>query len=288
MKKVLKKIFESFTHLIGRLNGKYYFEDFVRVYPDAIRFNKLGKRIPTTKNDINNLLNHTKFYKFAAQFVKDKKVADVGCGSGYGCEILKKSGGSYVHGFDVSKASIDFAKSRYSVKIADFSIASITDMNVVDDNSYDISINSEVMEHIKEYNMEYKAVEELKRITKNEGLIIVATPNTEMFPGHGFDFDEIDNLFKKNFSKYCIFENALYRSSGVEGDKWKQRLTSGQTGIIVSENINFDETCILPGPVCKAKIGISPGEFPFENYNVNTTLLHNTHSWIVLAINNKV
>lgn len=285
MKKIFKKIFEKFTHLIGRLNGKYYFEDYVRVYPNAIRFNKLGRKVATTKNDINNLLNHVKFYNFAAQFVQQKKVADIGCGSGYGCEILKKSGAAYVYGCDVSKVTIDFAQKHFSKDVAEFGVASITDLKIIKDQSYDVTINSEVMEHIKEYNMEYKAISELKRITKKNGLLIVATPNTEMFPGHGFDFEEIDQLFKKNFSKYCLFENALYRSSGPEGEHWQNRLKNNHIGIAVSEDINFDETCILPGPQCLVKKGLPAGSYKFDRYDVDTTLLHNTHSWIVLAIN---
>lgn len=151
-----------------------------------------------------------------------------------------------------------------------------------------MTINSEVMEHIKEYkDMEYKAIEELKRITVKDGLIIIATPNTEMFPGNGFDFDEIDALFKKNFNKYIIFENALYRSSGKEGDLWQARAARRNTGTIVSEAINFDETCVQVGPECKVKEEIPAGIFNFAYYNMDTTLLHNSHSWMVLAINNK-
>jgi 2-polyprenyl-3-methyl-5-hydroxy-6-metoxy-1,4-benzoquinol methylase len=288
MKKIIKKIFEGFTHFLGRITGKYYFEDYVRVYPGGARFNKIGKRVKTTQNDINNYLNHTKFYGFASQFVQGKKVADVGCGSGYGCEILKKAGAVYVHGYDVSKASINFATSHYSKEISDFSIASITDMKIVKDNSYDIVVNSEVMEHIKEYeNMEYKAIEELKRITASNGLIIVATPNTEMFPDHGFSYEEINKLFSTNFKEYCIFENALFPLSGNEGELWKQRLANGKTGVIISEAINFDETDKLSGSVSDVKVGIPAGTYSFANFMVNTTLLHNTHSWVVLAINNK-
>ena len=111
--------------------------------------------MPANKNDINNYLNHCKFYGFVAQFVNEKRVADVGCGSGYGAEILKNSGAGYIHGFDLSKSSINFATEKYS-KAAEFSIATITDMNTVSDNSFDVTISSEVMEHIKEYNMEIK------------------------------------------------------------------------------------------------------------------------------------
>lgn len=91
MKTIVKKVFENFTHFIGRISGRYYFEDYVRVYPDGLAFNRLRKKRKSTKHDLNNYLNHTKFYRFTAQFVNNKKVADVGCGSGYGSKILKES-----------------------------------------------------------------------------------------------------------------------------------------------------------------------------------------------------
>lgn len=131
IKKLAKKVVDGLTHVVGKITGKYYFEDYVRVYPGGIRFNRLGQKVKTTKNDLNNLLNHQKFYRFAAQFVAGKKVADVGCGSGYGCEILKTSGASYVHGYDISSFSIKFATDHYSKDVADFSITSITDMSIV-------------------------------------------------------------------------------------------------------------------------------------------------------------
>jgi len=92
-----------FIHFIGRLKAffpdvwrKHYFEDFIedydRVYPDRLVFNIFGRRREYSRLDRINYLNHQKFYKFAAQFVKGKVVCDIGCGSGHGCEILKKSG----------------------------------------------------------------------------------------------------------------------------------------------------------------------------------------------------
>lgn len=286
MKQIILKIYETITHFIGRLTKKYYYEDYVRVYPDQIKYNRFGKKMSANKNDINNYLNHRKFYGFVGQFAKGKRVADVGCGSGYGVEILKNCGAAYIHGFDLSKSSISFATSRYK-NLADFSIASITDMNIVKDDSFDIVISSEVMEHIKEYNMESKAIEELKRIAVNGGLIIIGTPNIEMSPNHGFSFDEINDFFKNHFTNYCIFENALFPLSGSEFKLWKERVRNNKTATIISQNINFDETYMRPDINFEVKKGIESGFYNFANYKVDTTLLHNTHSWVVLAENAK-
>ena len=81
-------------HLKARITRGYYYEDYKRVYPDGIAFAADGTRKDATEDSINNFLNHRKFYLFASQFVGEKRVADVGCGSGYGCQILKEKGAS--------------------------------------------------------------------------------------------------------------------------------------------------------------------------------------------------
>ncbi len=284
MKTLMKHLYEYFTHIIGRMTKRYYFEDYVRVYPDGIAYSRFAKRRRADQNDINNYLNHRKFYYFVSQFVAGKVVADVGCGSGYGCEILKQSGALQVFGCDISKRSIEFAESRF-IDSSRFSIQGITNLVQFKNSFFDVSISNEVIEHIKEYRMEDKAIQELKRITKHKGLVIVGTPNNELLHGHGFSFDEIGNLFKKHFNKFCIFENALlpYDREGIM--RWEKRKIEGKIGIIITERINLSETVLPLNVTAKIKMGLPPGEFTFDNLVIHTEKLHNTHSWIVIAIN---
>ena len=68
MKEFLLRIWEYLTHLLGKITKKYYWEDYIRVYPQGICINRRGMKREPLQNDINNFLNHQKFYKFAAQF----------------------------------------------------------------------------------------------------------------------------------------------------------------------------------------------------------------------------
>ena len=70
--------------------------------------------------------------------------------------------------------------------------------------------------------VEQKAIDELKRITKNDGLVIIATPNSEMLDEHGFSYDELQALCKNNFSNFCIFENAFI-PAGDAKTLWEAR-----------------------------------------------------------------
>ncbi len=285
---LLRKPYESVTHALGRLTGRYFFEDYVRVYPDDIAFHAFGLPIrrKADKNDKNNFLNHSKFYRFAAQFAKGKVVADIGCGSGYGCAMLQEAGASKVHGCDVSGPAVKFADERYGKKVK-FDVQGITDLKAYPDDMVDLAISSEVLEHIKEYGQEERAIAELKRITRPGGLLIIATPNSELLGDHGFHFEEFDALFRRFFGKFLIFENALLPWDAEGRALWERRSADKKVGTIVSEGINLDETVLPPGVRGELKSGEAPGRRRFEGLEIDTTLLHNTHSWIALAINSK-
>lgn len=277
------KFYDALGHFWGRLTKKYYAEDYIRVYPGSILFDHRGRPLEAGDDAVKNYLNHVKFYKFAAQFVKSKRIADIGCGSGYGCELLKNSGAADVYGADISKHAIQFANSKFG-KYAQFSVQSITDLKAYSEDFFDVTVSSEVLEHIKEYGVEQKAIAELKRITKNDGLIIIATPNSEMLDEHGFSYDELHRLFDKNFSKYCIFENAFI-PSGTARSLWERRLQEKRVGVVISEQINLSETFLPGGMVPEVKKGIEAGRYRFDTYEIDTRLLHNTYSWVGLAVN---
>lgn len=276
------ELYLKLVHIFGRVSKAYYFEDYLRVYPDDVTFYPFGFKRKASRSSIKNLLNHRKFYIFAAQFVKNKTVADVGCGSGFGAKILKDAGVKKVHASDISKHAINFAKERYG-KVADFTIQGITHLRYYSDNMFDITICCEVLEHIAEYSMEGVALKELKRVTKKGGLIIIGTPNNEIIEEHGFSFMHINKLFKSKFKKYLIFENALI-PFGSRRKLWMNRLKKGRVGIIISERIKKNEVSLEEGQVAEFKSGERAGKYKFGNILINTTLLHNTHSWVIIAL----
>lgn len=285
LKRTAARFVHSVGHTAGRLTNKYYFEDYMRVYPDDVFFDAIGRRRHATKDDVKNYLNHLKFYRFAAQFVEGKSVVDVGCGSGYGCRVLKEEGGaSTVDGCDLSSHALKYAKDHFG-RFATFSRQGVTNLSRYQSKTFDVSISSEVIEHVKEYRMEREALSELRRITREGGLVILATPNAELLPGHGFTFDELDALVRPEFDQVCIFENALVPFTSEATAKWKSRLATGRVGVTVSEKIELDETVLPPDGVARLKEGIPAGRFSFAGIDVNTSLLHNTHSWVVLAQN---
>jgi 2-polyprenyl-3-methyl-5-hydroxy-6-metoxy-1,4-benzoquinol methylase len=247
----------------------------------------MGMRFRPSRNDINNLLNHEKFYLFAAQFVESKAAVDVGCGTGYGCEILKRVGRAReVFGCDVSRHALRYARSHFG-ESAKFSLHTATDLGAYETKQFDVGIMSEVLEHVKEYRMERTAIAQMKRVVREGGLIVIATPNSELLEHHGFSYDEIHSICDENFSSYHLLENALIPFDNEMKEHWEKRLKEGHVGVIVSENVNLHQTVLPSGSHPKLKSGIDPKYLMLGGYRIDLTLLHNTHSWVVLAINGK-
>ena len=258
-------------------------DDFVRVYPDGQVYDEQGELRDATENDIKNFINHQKVYEFVAQFVEGMRVADLGCGSGHGAALLKERGADYVAGCDLSQHAIDFARKRYG-ELVDFTVQAVDDLALYENGFFDVSVLCEVLEHLKEYHLEKPAIQETKRITRRGGLVFIGTPNTEMIAEHGFSFREIRNLLRDNFSEFVIFENALV-PFGDAKRKWEERLKSGDIGVVVTENLDLSQTVLPNGFTPELKKGLATGRYQIGEYKVDTSRLHNTHSWSIVAIN---
>src|SRR5208282_5082698 len=55
---------------------------------------------------------HITRYKFAVPYVKEKRVLDIACGSGYGSSLLAETAAT-VNGRDLSPEAIEYCKNRF-------------------------------------------------------------------------------------------------------------------------------------------------------------------------------
>ena len=120
---------------------------------------------------------HITRYLFAAKFVAKKQILDVGCGSGYGSDILANSGATKVIGIDISDDAISYCKKHYARKNLKFEQGDCTSL-LYKDNSFDVIVAFELIEHI---DKEQKFLSEVKRLLKNNGIFILSTPNKNTY-----------------------------------------------------------------------------------------------------------
>ena len=98
---------------------------------------------------------------------------DAGCGNGINLvDIILKYPDAKIIGIDNFKPDLDDAKKRFLNKI-DFLHSDCLDMKI-NSKSIDVVLSNQVIEHISKYE---KYLSEIKRVLKNEGLLILSTPN---------------------------------------------------------------------------------------------------------------
>lgn len=108
------------------------------------------------------------------------KVLEIGCGTGTMISIPLASLGYDVLGIDLDKKSIDFANSVNPHANAEFICCDVAELN----DSYDVIILSEVLEHLGEPGNLLKACH---GILTTKGVLIVTVPN-----GYGwFEFEQL-------------------------------------------------------------------------------------------------
>jgi len=175
-----------------------------------------GEIISPETPGINPLFQrHLAAYDFCIPYIKDKRVLEVGFGEGYGVGRLSENCSSY-DAVDVTDEWIESAKRKYGRENVTFRLY---DGKVLpyEDQSFDVVISMQVIEHIKDYK---NYLLEIKRVLRPSGLAILGTPNKKAMisgvnPYHYKEFScdelkkEIEAIFK-NADIYGLFGSNRY------------------------------------------------------------------------------
>src|SRR5438093_11285431 len=87
-------------------------------------------------------------YRFASQYVADKRVVDIACGTGYGSAMLVELGrAKLVHGLDASDVAIVHAAGTYRSPQLRFALAKAEKIPMPD-ASFDVGVSMETFEHL--------------------------------------------------------------------------------------------------------------------------------------------
>ncbi len=151
-------------------------------------------------------------YNWIAQSVKNRKILDVACGSGYGSNYLFKMGASDITGLDVSHNAINYAMNRYSGDNIQF-ICHDAQHLPFSDNSFDLVVSFETIEHIEHYEV---FVSECNRVLRDGGLFVCSTPNSETASSNSgdplahyhvkeFTIQEFRELMEQDFHKVTVY-----------------------------------------------------------------------------------
>lgn len=161
---------------------------------------------------INILTESKSRYNFAARHVQQKRVLDVGCGSGHGTRVLFDRGAREIVGIDDDVIVIQKAKNVFSRTAAVNFYAMTSIPWAFKDGSFDTIVALEVIEHVQDVG---SFLAELKRLLHRDGLLIISTPNKKIFSGISdrplfkyhikeFLFHEFESLLREYFDPLQI------------------------------------------------------------------------------------
>ncbi|HVN79329.1 MAG TPA: methyltransferase domain-containing protein [Terriglobia bacterium] len=174
-----------------------------------------GERIIPGKVEPDLYNEHLARYLFSLQFAGGRKVLDLGCGTGYGSKLMAGTA-SEVFAADVSAEAIHYARENFSAVHLHYLLTDATALSLAS-NSFDVVLCFEVIEHLAGQEA---LLEEIRRVLKSDGILIVSTPNRLFYteerklvnPYHTreFSFGEFQDLLRKYFGKVeVVYQNHI-------------------------------------------------------------------------------
>lgn len=139
---------------------------------------------------------HYHRYLMAGELVTGKKVLDAACGEGYGSHLLANYADKVV-GVDIDQNSIDHAMQRYQRDNLKFIRSNVLNIPIPD-NSFDVVVSFETLEHLAEHQ---ELLTEYKRLLVDDGLLIISTPDkSEYSDKTGFNNEyHVKELYRHEF-----------------------------------------------------------------------------------------
>jgi len=163
---------------------------------------------------------HLHRYIVAAQYISPgSKVLDIACGSGFGSLFLAEKGFTVIGG-DISSETVELCNKAFSHPHLKFEVIDGTAINY-GDQYFDAVVSFETIEHTTGY---MKVLQEFRRITKRNGIIIVSTPNIEInspggkvlnpFHTQEWNYEEIHKILHTVFSSVELYGQQYSRYTG--------------------------------------------------------------------------
>lgn len=125
---------------------------------------------PGVRNDL--FVAHESVYAFVAERTRGRRVLDAACGTGYGSDLLARSGAEAVLGIDLSDRRVAYARRTFRAPNLTFARHDCEHLEL-ESSSRDLIVSSNTLEHLARPELFLRAAE---RILTSEGELVVAVP----------------------------------------------------------------------------------------------------------------
>jgi Methyltransferase domain len=192
---------------------------------------------------------HLHRYAFARRFVRGRRVLDLGCGLGYGAEVLAPLARDVV-ALDRDRDAIRHARASRTHALGPFVLADATSLPFRD-ASFDVVIAYELIEHLTDQEA---LVAEIRRVLPPAGLLLISSPDKDVYSGklgqrnpfHPKELttEELLRVLRPHFERV-----AVYKQRVVEGSVLMPEPTSGADGVqLVLARLEADPPSLVLDP----------------------------------------
>jgi SAM-dependent methyltransferase len=163
---------------------------------------------------------HLVRYAWACQFVAGARVLDAGCGLAYGSIMLADAGAAEVVGVDNDESVVASVRDGMPATVS-LEVGDVTGLSH-DEASFDIVVCFEVIEHVPEPE---RVLDELHRVLRPGGLLVVSTPNRDVYtPGNPYHLreltpHELQAALSERFRSVRLFRQHTWIASGIVDDE---------------------------------------------------------------------
>lgn len=163
---------------------------------------------------------HEARYRWATEIVSDREVLDAGCGVGYGTVALAGAGAKRAVGVDIRQGVILDARERFG-SVGEFMAGDLHGLPFEDD-SFDVVVCFEVIARVRDPE---RALDELRRVLRPEGVLLLSVPNAAVYPPgnpfhlHDYLPDELGQTLVRRFANVRLYGQQSHFASlvGREG-----------------------------------------------------------------------
>lgn len=151
-------------------------------------------------------LPHKRTYEFASKLCENKNVLEVGCGEGWGSNLIAGFA-KKVTAIDIDNQAISYAKKKFNRNNLFFRKLNIYNLKKIN-HKFDIVVSFQVIEHLKDIDSYLSNIKE--KLTKN-GILIISTPNKSSnhvkSPYHFNEYTkkEIIKILQKYFNVHSVY-----------------------------------------------------------------------------------
>jgi SAM-dependent methyltransferase/glycosyltransferase involved in cell wall biosynthesis len=161
---------------------------------------------------------HSARYLLAAQLAVGARVLDVGCGVGYGAQLLARSGAREVIAFDLSAGAIAHAREFYADPVVKFHVRDATDFAF--EGTFDLVTCFELIEHVPDQEAVFRCI---KAALAPGGVVVMSTPRAldgprNEFHTHEYTCEEFEAAFGRHFRhQRMMVENNHFTALVADG-----------------------------------------------------------------------